>query len=61
MQLAERGTRLSNQLWLREDHKLSPSGRQTAILQHRLPDFGGAFGSGDVHPMVSGKTSSDIA
>jgi hypothetical protein len=32
MQLAERGTRLSNQLWLREIRKLSPSGRQTAIL-----------------------------
>ena len=30
--LAERGTRLSNQLWLREIRKLSPSGRQTAIL-----------------------------
>ena len=28
MQLAERGTRLSNQLWLREIRKLSPSGRQ---------------------------------
>ena len=32
MQLAERGTRLSNQLWLREIRKLSPSGRLTAIL-----------------------------
>jgi hypothetical protein len=32
MQLAERGTLLSNRLWLRELRKLSPSGRQTAIL-----------------------------
>lgn len=32
MQLAERGTLLSNRLWLREIRKLSPSGRQTAIL-----------------------------
>src|ERR1700722_10950243 len=32
MQLAERGTRLSNQLWLREIRKLSPRGRPTAIL-----------------------------
>jgi hypothetical protein len=32
MQLAERGTQLSNQLWLREIRKLGPGGRQTAIL-----------------------------
>ena len=32
MQLAERGTLLSNRLWLREIRKLNPSGRQTAIL-----------------------------
>src|SRR5271154_4436039 len=32
MQLAERGTLMSNRLWLREIRKLSPSGRQTAIL-----------------------------
>jgi hypothetical protein len=32
MQLAERGTLLSDRLWLREIRKLSPSGRQTAIL-----------------------------
>ena len=32
MQLAERGTQLSNRLWLREIRKLNPSGRQTAIL-----------------------------
>jgi hypothetical protein len=32
MQLAERGTRLSNRLWVREIRKLNPSGRQTAIL-----------------------------
>jgi hypothetical protein len=39
MQLAERGTRLSNQLWLREIRKLNPSGRQTAILStdYRAP------------------------
>lgn len=32
MQLAERGVRLSNGLWLREIRKLSQSGHQTAIL-----------------------------
>jgi hypothetical protein len=32
MQLAERGTRLSNKLWLREIRKLTDSGHQTAIL-----------------------------
>lgn len=32
MQLAERGVRLSNGLWLREIRKLSKSGYQTAIL-----------------------------
>jgi hypothetical protein len=32
MQLAERGTLLSNGLWVREIRKLNPSGRQTAIL-----------------------------
>ncbi len=32
MQLAERGALMSNRLWLREIRKLSPSGRQTAIL-----------------------------
>ena len=32
MKLAERGTRLSNKLWLREIRKLSDSGHQTAIL-----------------------------
>ena len=55
MQLAERGTLLSNRLWVREIRKLNPSGRQTAILEHRLPGCGGAFGPGDVRPMVSGK------
>ena len=39
MQLAERGTLMSNRLWLREIRKLSPSGRQTAILStdYRAP------------------------
>ena len=39
MQLAERGTLLSNRLWLREIRKLNPSGRQTAILStdYRAP------------------------
>ncbi len=32
MQLAERGTRLSNGLWLRQVRKLSAGGKQTAIL-----------------------------
>ena len=32
MQLAERGTLLSNRLWVREIRKLNPSDRQTAIL-----------------------------
>jgi hypothetical protein len=32
MQLAERGTRLSNQLWVREVRRLSAGGHQTAIL-----------------------------
>ena len=32
MKLAERGTQLSNKLWLREIRKLSDSGHQTAIL-----------------------------
>jgi hypothetical protein len=32
MQLAERGTRLSNNLWLREIRKLTGSGHQTSIL-----------------------------
>ena len=32
MQLAERGTRLSNQLWVREVRKLSEGGHQTSIL-----------------------------
>jgi hypothetical protein len=32
MKLAERGTRLSNNLWLREIRKLTESGHQTAIL-----------------------------
>ena len=32
MRLAERGVRLSNQLWVRELRKLSESGRQTAFL-----------------------------
>jgi hypothetical protein len=39
MQLAERGTLLSNRLWLRQIRKLNPSGRQTAILStdYRAP------------------------
>jgi hypothetical protein len=39
MQLAERGTLLSNRLWAREIRKLNPSGRQTAILStdYRAP------------------------
>jgi hypothetical protein len=39
MHLAERGTLLSNQLWVREIRKLNPSGRQTAILStdYRAP------------------------
>jgi len=32
MKLSERGTRLSNQLWLREIRKLTDSGHQTAML-----------------------------
>lgn len=32
LQLAERGTQLSNQLWLREIRKLTDSGHQTSIL-----------------------------
>ena len=32
MKLAERGTQLSNQLWLREIRKLTDSGHQTSIL-----------------------------
>src|SRR5207247_9962962 len=32
MKLAERGTRLSNHLWLREIRKLNDSGHQTSIL-----------------------------
>ncbi len=32
MQLAERGTRLSNGLWVREVRKLTPSGHQTSII-----------------------------
>jgi hypothetical protein len=32
MQLAERGSQLSNRLWLREIRKLNPSGHQTSIL-----------------------------
>lgn len=32
MKLAERGTRLSNGLWVRQVRKLSPGGKQTAIL-----------------------------
>ena len=32
MQLAERGSQLSNQLWLREIRKLTESGHQTSIL-----------------------------
>jgi hypothetical protein len=32
MQLAERGSQLSNQLWLREIRKLTENGHQTAIL-----------------------------
>ena len=32
MKLSERGTRLSNNLWLREIRKLTDSGHQTAML-----------------------------
>jgi hypothetical protein len=32
MKLAERGTRLSNNLWVREIRKLTDSGHQTALL-----------------------------
>jgi len=32
MQLAERGSQLSNKLWLREIRKLTESGHQTSIL-----------------------------
>jgi len=32
MKLSERGTRLSNHLWLREMRKLTESGHQTAML-----------------------------
>src|SRR5207244_7803520 len=32
MKLAERGTQLSNNLWLREIRKLTDSGHQTAML-----------------------------
>ena len=55
MQLAERGTRLSNRLWLREIRKQSPSGRQTAILSTDYRASAGRLGSGHVCPMVSGK------
>jgi hypothetical protein len=36
MQLAERGSQLSNQLWLREIRKLTDSGHQTSILTTNL-------------------------
>jgi prepilin-type processing-associated H-X9-DG protein len=39
MQLAERGTRLSNRLWVREFRKLTASGHQTAFLS---TDYRGA-------------------
>jgi len=39
MQLAERGTKLSNRLWVREFRKLSQSGHQTAFLS---TDYQGA-------------------
>ena len=39
IQLAERGTRLSNRLWVREFRKLSVSGHQTALLS---TDYRGA-------------------
>ena len=32
MKLAERGTQLSNKMWVREIRKLSDQGHQTAIL-----------------------------
>ena len=54
MQLAERGTLLSNRLWVREIRKQNPSGRQTAILSTDYRAAAGS-GSGDVCAMVSGK------
>jgi hypothetical protein len=37
MQLAERGSQLSNKLWLREIRKLTDSGHQTSILTTNFP------------------------
>jgi hypothetical protein len=37
LKLAERGTQLSNQFWVREIRKLSDSGHQTAILSTNFP------------------------
>src|SRR5580658_6392651 len=37
------------------DPQAEPERSPDGDSQHRLPDFGGAFGSGHVRPMVSGK------
>ena len=60
MQLAERGTRrLSDQLWLRGDHQAEPERSPDWNSQHRLPNFGGAFGSVCSRDGLR-KTSSDM-
>jgi len=49
LQLAERGTRLSNGLWVREIRKLTERGHQTALL---ATDYGSALGPVAVLPRV---------
>jgi hypothetical protein len=56
MALAERGTRLSNGLWVREVRRLNEGGHQTAILStdyHTVPRL--RDGDENVRQMVSGK------
>jgi len=55
MQLAERGSQLSNNLWLREIRKLTDSGHQTSILTDEFSGADDHAGGVAVRQMVSGK------
>ena len=55
MKLSERGTRLSNKLWLREIRKLTDSGHQTAILTTNFSASMPVLAASMFCQMVSGK------
>src|SRR5439155_584889 len=55
MKLAERGTQLSNKLWVREIRKLTDSGHQTSLLNHQFSGIDWGIGRLAFCQMVPGK------